>query len=246
MKEKETKIKSRRTNEYCPVEKVGSCYYIKHKTLEEAMRNVSVERNFITATTEHAVVTCKIGNIESIGECTPKTVFTDMDTEYLTTIAWNRAFDRAAIRYLDFEEEVFSNKEVQKSVLVSQMNRIRETKQEPTKTAETAETAKAKETTSKTRETVKETAKKTQNEKKVEKPTSKPATIESEPAKVEVKVKHNKDEKLLFSRWKGFSIREAMLDKGFKDFIKLAIDKGTAFPDNEAINEQFEFIKTIA
>ena len=242
MKEKETKIKSRRTNEYCPVEKVGSCYYIKHKTLEEAMRNVSVERNFITATTEHAVVTCKIGNIESIGECTPKTVFTDMDTEYLTTIAWNRAFDRAAIRYLDFEEEVFSNKEVQKSVLVSQMKKIRETKQEPTKTAETA---KAKETNNITKETVKTTENKTQKEKNAEKQAESVTTMPA-PAKVEVKVKHNKDEKLLFSRWKGFSIREAMLDKGFKDFIKLAIDKGTAFPDNEAINEQFEFIKTIA
>ena len=214
-------IRSRRTNKEYVVEKVGNCYLINHKTLEDAMRGVNVEMDIKSATTEHSVVTCKIADIITIGECTPETTFNELDKSYPVTLAWLRAFDRASIKYLDFERDVYSNKEISKSILLSQMNN---TKKKESKKKETSNTI---------NDTVK-------NEVSF---TPKTDTKPIEPKKI--MVSHDKNEKLLFSKWKNFPISEAMNEKGFIDFIRLAQEKGAEFPDNDAISDQFDYIKTL-
>ena len=72
------KIKSKRTNNEYSVEKIGNVYLINHKTLEDAMRGVDVAMD-IKSATEHSVVSCKIGDIITIGECKPDTVFNELD-----------------------------------------------------------------------------------------------------------------------------------------------------------------------
>ena len=225
------KIRSRRTNNEYSVEKIGNVYLINHKTLEDAMRGVDVAMD-IKSATEHSVVTCKIGDIITIGECTPDTVFNELDKSYPVTLAWLRAFDRAAIKYLDFEQDVYSNKEVSKAVLVSQLKK-KNTKEEK------------KETTQEAKKDVKEETKEQKTEQVIEKPeviVQPPKAVE--PGKIKV-VLHDPTEKLLFSKWKNFPIGEAMNDKGFVEFIRLAQEKGTEFPDNKVVNDQFDYIKTL-
>ena len=225
------KIKSRRTNNEYSVEKIGNVYLINHKTLEDAMRGVDVAMD-IKSATEHSVVTCKIGDIITIGECTPDTVFNELDKSYPVTLAWLRAFDRAAIKYLDFEQDVYSNKEVSKTVLVSQLKK-KNTKEEK------------KETTQEAKKDVKEETKEQKTEQVIEKPEVIVQPSKAfEPEKIKV-VLHDPAEKLLFSKWKNFPIGEVMNDKGFVEFIRLAQEKGTEFPDNEAVSDQFDYIKTL-
>jgi hypothetical protein len=233
------KIKSRRTNKEYQVEKIGSVYLINHKTLEEALRGVNAEMD-IKSATEHSVVTCKIGDIITIGECTPDTVFNDLDKSYPVTLAWLRAFDRASIKYLDFEQDVYSNKEISKSMLVGALD-AKKNANESKKNIKNEATKKTKKEVSNEPIPVKN-AEELVIAKSVEEP--KTAAKPVEPEKIKVVV-HDKNEKLLFSKWKNFPISEAMNEKGFIEFIRLAQEKGTEFPDNDAINDQFDYVKSL-
>ena len=97
-----------------PAERIQGMMLIRHSFLEEfaAEHNVEFTMHVVAAELDHAVVTCKLPGIYTIGEATEKTMWGKLDHEYPVTVAWNRAFDRAMIRLLDLNVPAFSNKEI--------------------------------------------------------------------------------------------------------------------------------------
>jgi hypothetical protein len=93
-----------------------------HDSLEDVIHNQAegVEYNFdiISADRNHSVVRCTMANtdgsrrIVAIGESLPETLDNDIAQKYPTLIASQRAFDRAAIRFLDLPGKVLSNMEM--------------------------------------------------------------------------------------------------------------------------------------
>lgn len=93
---------------------------IFHDSLQDVIHNLTNAKyafNFVKATPEHTVVVCEMADstgrrIVEIGESTPATLDTEIAKNYPSLIASQRAFDRAAIRYLDLPGKVFSNMEI--------------------------------------------------------------------------------------------------------------------------------------
>jgi len=116
--EKKINVYSETLGRAVPVKKTGNLYIIPHSFLNKAAAEKPVECNFQVVSSElnHAVVLCCLTadgvRIDTIGETTEGTLWTKADREYPVTVAWNRAFDRAMIRYLAFDKPVFSDKEL--------------------------------------------------------------------------------------------------------------------------------------
>lgn len=92
---------------------------IFHDSLQEAIHEAKVKYdfNFIVANPDHTVVVCAMTDgsgrlIREVGEAIPATLDTEIARNYPSLIASQRAFDRAAIRYLDLPGKVFSNMEI--------------------------------------------------------------------------------------------------------------------------------------
>jgi hypothetical protein len=93
---------------------------IFHDSLQEVIHNeakVKYDFNFIVANADHTVVVCTMVDgsgrlIREVGESIPATLDTEIARNYPSLIASQRAFDRAAIRYLDLPGKVFSNMEI--------------------------------------------------------------------------------------------------------------------------------------
>ena len=93
---------------------------IFHDSLQEVIHNeakVKYDFNFIVANPDHTVVVCTMVDgsgrlIREVGEAIPATLDTEIARNYPSLIASQRAFDRAAIRYLDLPGKVFSNMEI--------------------------------------------------------------------------------------------------------------------------------------
>jgi hypothetical protein len=93
---------------------------IFHDSLQEVIHNeakVKYDFNFIVANADHTVVVCTMVDgsgrlIREVGEAVPATLDTEIARNYPSLIASQRAFDRAAIRYLDLPGKVFSNMEI--------------------------------------------------------------------------------------------------------------------------------------
>lgn len=93
---------------------------IFHDSLQEVIHNeakVKYDFNFIVANTDHTVVVCTMVDgsgrlIREVGEAIPATLDSEIARNYPSLIASQRAFDRAAIRYLDLPGKVFSNMEI--------------------------------------------------------------------------------------------------------------------------------------
>ena len=84
---------------------------IMHDSLEDVIHNqaegVKYSYDVISADRNHSIVKCDMSNkdgsryIVAIGESVPETLDNDIAQKYPTLIASQRAFDRAAIRFLD-------------------------------------------------------------------------------------------------------------------------------------------------
>lgn len=92
---------------------------IFHDSLQEVIHEAKVKYdfNFIVANPDHTVVVCAMTDgsgrlIREVGEAIPATLDTEIARNYPSLIASQRAFDRAAIRYLDLPGKVFSNMEI--------------------------------------------------------------------------------------------------------------------------------------
>lgn len=93
---------------------------IFHDSLQEVIHNeakVKYDFNFVVANPDHTVVVCTMVDgsgrlIREVGEAIPATLDTEIARNYPSLIASQRAFDRAAIRYLDLPGKVFSNMEI--------------------------------------------------------------------------------------------------------------------------------------
>jgi hypothetical protein len=92
---------------------------ITHDSLQELIHDSKVKYDFsvISADINHSVVTCCMADssgriIKEIGESIPETLETTIARNYPTLIATQRAFDRAAIRYLNLPGKIFSNTEI--------------------------------------------------------------------------------------------------------------------------------------
>ena len=117
-------IYSNKLNETIPAENCGKFFLVKHSDLEKAAAKLKADygMEIISMQKNHAVVICTVEYKETqystIGEATEATLWDDTDKEYPVTMAWNRAFDRAIIKLLNFNEVVFSNKEIKKERFV--------------------------------------------------------------------------------------------------------------------------------
>ena len=95
---------------------------IMHDSLEDVIHNqtkdVHYEFDVISTDRAHSVVKCTMfnkdgtRNIVAIGESLPETLDNAIAQNYPTLIASQRAFDRAAIRFLDLPGKVLSNTEM--------------------------------------------------------------------------------------------------------------------------------------
>lgn len=95
---------------------------IMHDSLEDVIHNqaVGIQYKFeiVSSDRAHSVVKCIMFNadnsryIEAIGESIPETLDNEIAQNYPTLIASQRAFDRAAIRFLDLPGKVLSNMEM--------------------------------------------------------------------------------------------------------------------------------------
>lgn len=95
---------------------------IMHDSLEDVIHNqaegVNYSYDVISADRNHSIVKCEMSNkdgsrhIVAIGESVPETLDNDIAQKYPTLIASQRAFDRAAIRFLDLPGKVLSNVEM--------------------------------------------------------------------------------------------------------------------------------------
>ena len=100
---------------------------ITHESLEDIILNqipkevgVRYDKQVVQVGREHAIVLCTISDasgrrVQSIGEAVTETLYSDIARNYPVTIAENRAFDKAAIRYLAIESangKVFSKEEL--------------------------------------------------------------------------------------------------------------------------------------
>ena len=106
------------------VEDGNTVNIITHEALEDIIHNqlpekVGIRYDFtvVSALEAHSVVQCVMSSAEpkrrivAVGEAVPATLETAISQQYPTTMAWNRAFDRAAIKFLGFEGKVLSNLE---------------------------------------------------------------------------------------------------------------------------------------
>lgn len=97
---------------------------IEHAALEDIVFNNLHIEGFrydlipIAGVSNHPVVKCVMedGNgrrIVAIGEAHPSSLINEISRQNPTIMAGNRAFDRAAIRYLDLDGKVYSSEEIQ-------------------------------------------------------------------------------------------------------------------------------------
>lgn len=97
---------------------------VYHHELENIILNtlsgtVTCEYTVYNANPNDIVVVCKISggewgkSISAIGEATPETLKSSVEKAYPTTIAFQRAFDRAAIKFLELGYHVYSNMEME-------------------------------------------------------------------------------------------------------------------------------------
>lgn len=112
------------TKTFESVEDGNSVNIITHEALEGIIHdqlpaNVEVRYDFTVVASDisHCVVQCVMSSVApkrrivAIGETVPDTLETDISKQYPCTMACNRAFDRAAIRFLGLEGKVLSNLE---------------------------------------------------------------------------------------------------------------------------------------
>ena len=99
----------------------GALKIIKHSSLEDIIVNqiddTIYDYDIIKANVDHAVVKCVISNKNGrravgIGESLPSTLMTEISTKYPVLIASQRAFDRAAISFLNIPGKVYSDLEL--------------------------------------------------------------------------------------------------------------------------------------
>lgn len=93
---------------------------IMHDSLRDVILNqcegVQYSNEIVCADANHSVVVCKMWNekrcVTEFGESTPDTLTNDIARQYPTLIATQRAFDRAAIAFLNLPGKVLSNMEI--------------------------------------------------------------------------------------------------------------------------------------
>lgn len=92
---------------------------IYHDSLQSVIHDAKVKYDFtfVSADPAHSVVVCSMADnsgriVREVGESIPVTLDTEIAKNYPSLIASQRAFDRAAIRYLDLPGKVFSNLEI--------------------------------------------------------------------------------------------------------------------------------------
>lgn len=99
----------------------GTLKIIKHSSLEDIIANqiddTIYDYDIIKANVDHAVVKCVISNKNGrravgIGESLPSTLTTEISAKYPVLIASQRAFDRAAISFLNIPGKVYSDLEL--------------------------------------------------------------------------------------------------------------------------------------
>ena len=98
----------------------GVIQIIKHDSLESVIHNDTsaiYDYRFESSAIDHTVVQCIMTDKQNrrvigIGESIPATLENDIAQNYPSLIASQRAFDRAAIRYLNLPGKVFSNLEI--------------------------------------------------------------------------------------------------------------------------------------
>lgn len=103
-----------------PAKETKKGFLVQHNDLDVFISenpDIKYEMTVVSTDNSHPIVTCRMkagdNTVMTVGEATEETLWTDAERKYPVTVAWNRAFDRAAIRILDFEmTNVFSNKEV--------------------------------------------------------------------------------------------------------------------------------------
>lgn len=102
----------------------GGKKIISHNELEDIIINQCKDVSFTYVPVEHfkaPVFICKMYNadktrvIEAIGEGEYKSLTTEIARHFPATMAANRAFDRAAIRFLGLSGKVYSDNEIEKS-----------------------------------------------------------------------------------------------------------------------------------
>lgn len=94
---------------------------IPHDALEDIVNNqvpqeygLTYDFNIVNSSIEHSVVICVMldnngRRVVELGESVPGTLESDISKSYPTLMAAQRAFDRAAIKYLNLPGKVFSN-----------------------------------------------------------------------------------------------------------------------------------------
>lgn len=97
---------------------------ISHDALEDIIHNqIPVEEKVMydfqcmTVNPNIPVICCTICDkrgrrVQAIGEATPRSLTTEIAKAYPTLMASQRAFDRAAIRFLNFPGKIYSNMEI--------------------------------------------------------------------------------------------------------------------------------------
>ena len=101
-----------------PVKEINGKYIIKHSELEEIAlsNNAEYDMQIVDTNMTHSVVVCNMTlfgtKVRTVGETTVNTLWNDIDRDYPVMVAWNRAFDRAVIKALEFDVPVYSNKEL--------------------------------------------------------------------------------------------------------------------------------------
>lgn len=98
---------------------------ITHDSLRDIFLNqitgVTAEYQVISSDRYHSVVLCRVFNdkgrsITEIGESLPASLTDTISQNYPTLMAFQRAFDRALIAFLNFEGKVLSNLEINISI----------------------------------------------------------------------------------------------------------------------------------
>ena len=106
-------IISRFLNEPVLTMQCGNFYVVKHTDLERIITRLKVNYRYqnIYCDQNHIVIECTMtipgstNNIIELGEIVNETMYSKRAKLYPFTYAYRRAFDRAAIKLLDFDEE---------------------------------------------------------------------------------------------------------------------------------------------
>lgn len=94
-------------------------HYELENVINTLCKDVACEFTVCNANPNDIVVICKMSggewgkSVSAIGEATPETLKSSVEKAYPTTIAFHRAFDRAAIKFLELGPHIYSNMEME-------------------------------------------------------------------------------------------------------------------------------------